>query len=215
MEVVRKRLNREEQKALTKARLIASARIVFARQGFHQAMLEEIAEEAGYSTGAIYANFDSKEDLFLAVLDDHVAARVRAVEQAVSDASTPPQRARAGADDWMQFIREDPDWYRLFIELWSYAQRDPELRARVAARFAAFPKANAELIQAGARDLDIALPEGLANAAGTLFTALADGLALMKLLDPEAVPDELFGDALAALYQLITQANQRRAAAPG
>jgi AcrR family transcriptional regulator len=215
MEVARKRLSREEQRALTKARLITSARIVFARRGFHQALLEEIAEEAGYSTGAIYANFDGKEDLFLAVLDDHVAARVRAVEQAVSEASTPAQRARAGADDWMRFLREDPDWYRLFIEFWSYAQRDPELRARVATRFAAFPKANAQLIQAGARNVGIALPEGLANAAGTLFTALADGLALMKLLDPEAVPDELFGDALAALYQLITQANQRRAEARG
>ncbi len=215
MEVARKRLSREEQRALTKARLIASARIVFARRGFHQALLEEIAEEAGYSTGAIYANFDGKEDLFLAVLDDHVAARVRAVEQAVSEASTPAQRARAGADDWMRFLREDHDWYRLFIEFWSYAQRDLELRARVATRFAAFPKANAELIEAGARNVGIALPEGLANAAGTLFTALADGLALMKLLDPEAVPDELFGDALAALYQLITQANQRRADARG
>jgi AcrR family transcriptional regulator len=214
MKVARKRLSRAEQRALTKARLIVSARIVFARRGFHRALLEEIAEEAGYSTGAIYANFEGKEDLFLAVLDDHVAARVRAVEQAVSDASTPAQRVRAGADDWMRFLREDPDWYRLFIEFWSYAQRDPELRARVAVRFAAFPKANAELIEVGARDVGIALPEGLAIAAGTLFTALADGLALMKLLDPEAVPDELFGDALSALYQLSTQANHQRAAAP-
>jgi len=214
MEVARKRLGRAEQRALTKARLIASARIVFARRGFHRALLEEIAEEAGYSTGAIYANFEGKEDLFLAVLEDHVAARVRAVEQAVSDASTPAQRARAGADNWMQFLREDPDWYRLFIEFWSYAQRDPELRTRVAVRFAAFPKANAELIEVGARDAGIALPEGLANAAGTLFTALADGLALMKLLDPEAIPDELFGDALSALYQLSTRANHQRAAAP-
>ncbi len=215
MDTTRKRLGREERRAQTKARLIASARIVFARRGFHQALLEEIAEEAGYSTGAIYANFDSKEDLFLAVLDDHVAARVRTVEQAVSNATTPAQRARAGADDWMQFLHEDPDWYRLFIEFWSYSQRDPELRARVATRFAAFPKANGELIKAGARDLGVVLPEGLANAAGTLFTALADGLALMKLLDPEAVPDELFGDALSALYQLATRANQRRAAVPG
>lgn len=211
MAVTRKRLSRQEQTAQTKARLITSARIVFARQGFHRALLEEIAEEAGYSTGAIYAHFDSKEDLFLAVLDDHVAARIRAVEQAISEASTPARRPRAGADNWMQFLNEDPDWYRLFIEFWSYAQRDPELRAQVAARFAAFPKANAELIEAGARDVDVVLPKGLAEAAGTLFTALADGLALMKLLDPQAVPDELFGDALSALYELTARANQQDA----
>jgi AcrR family transcriptional regulator len=213
--VARKRLSREQQREQTNARLIASARIVFARLGYHRALLKEIAEEAGYSTGAIYANFDSKEDLFLAVLDDHVAARVCAVERAVSAAGTPAQRARAGADNWMQFLREDPDWYRLFIEFWSYAQRDPELRAQVAARFVAFPKANAELIEAGARDAGVVLSEGLAESAGTLFTALADGLALMKLLDPEAVPDELFGDALSVLYELATQVSHQRTTVSG
>lgn len=215
MTVARKRLSRGEQRAQTKARLIASARTVFARQGFHRALLEAVAAEAGYSTGAIYANFDSKEDLFLAVLDEHVATRVNAVKQAVSDASTPTDRARAGADNWMQFLREDPYWYPLFIEFWSYAQRDPELRARIAARFAAFPKANAELIEANARNAGVAMPPILAQAAGTLFTALADGLALMKLLDPDAVPDELFGDALSTLYQLVTHANQPGESAPG
>ena len=213
MEVARQRLSRQEQKAQTKARLIAAGRTVFARQGFHRALLEEVAEQAGYSTGAIYANFGNKEDLFLAVLDEHVSARLRAVEHAVSDATTPSQRLRAGADNWMEFLRKEPDWYRLFIEFWSYAQRDPELRARVATRFAAFPQANAQWIEQGARELDIALPEGLAGAVGTLFTAVADGLALMKLLDPEAVPDELFGDALSALHQLTLQAAQQDAAA--
>lgn len=213
MGVTRKRLSREEQKAQTRARLIASARSVFARRGFHRALLEEVAEEAGYSTGAIYANFESKEDLFLAVLDEHVSARLRDVEDAVSDATKPGERMRAGADNWMGFLRDDPDWYPLFIEFWSYAVRDPELRVRVAARFAAFPKANAQFVEQGARELDIALSEDLTASLGTLLTAVADGLALMKLLDPGAVPDELFGDALSALYQLATQANQANPAA--
>ena len=198
----RKRLSREEQKALTRARLIDAARAVFARRGFHRALLEEIADEAGYTTGAIYANFDGKEELFLAVLDEHIAARVRSVDEAVAAASAPEQRFRAGADNWMRFLREDPDWYPLFIEFWAYALRNPELRPRAAERFAAFPLANARLIEQNARELDVELPEGWAEALGTLVTAMADGLALMKVMSPETVPDELFGDFLTTLFSL-------------
>jgi AcrR family transcriptional regulator len=204
-----RRMTREESKALTRERLIAAARTTFARHGFHRASLEEIAAEAGYSTGAIYANFDGKEDLFLAVLDQHVADRLRSTERAVAGASTPGARARAGADDWMRFLREDPDWYPLFIEFWSYALRDPKLRREAAARFKVFPRASARLYEENAHALGVELPEGLAEAAGTLSVALADGLALMKVIDPDAVSDELFGDALEALVTFGLQAGER------
>jgi AcrR family transcriptional regulator len=197
------RLNRDERKALTRASLIEAGRAVFARRGFHRASLEEIAEEAGYSTGAVYSNFAGKEDLFLAVLDEHISRRLRAVEAAVAQADTPQERARAGARNWMEFLHEDPDWYPLFIEFWAYALRDPELRARVAERFAAFPRANAQLLMEGIRETGGHLPYDVARSAGILLTALSDGLALMKVMDPDAVPDELFGDALAFLLSRI------------
>lgn len=205
MRTATRRLTREEQKARTRARLIAAARRVFAHRGFHRALLEEIAEEAGYSTGAIYSNFSGKEELFLAVLDEHIADRLRAVDQAVAEATTPAQRARAGADNWMQFLREEPDWYPLFIEFWAYALRDPKLRLRVAERFRAFPQANARLIEEGASELGIAVPDELAERGGTLVTALADGLALIKVMDPDAVPDGLFGDTVALLFAAAIQ----------
>jgi len=201
---VHTRLSRDQQKARTRERLIGAARSVFARRGFHGALLEEIADEAGYSTGAVYSNFDGKEELFFAVLDEHIAARLSAVERAVAEAPTQAAGVRAGADNWMQFLREDPGWYPLFIEFWSYAVRDPELRVKVARRFAAFPSANAELIAKGARQLGTPLPEGSEQAIGILVTALADGLALMKLNDPDAVPDGLFGHAL---VEIFSQAN--------
>jgi AcrR family transcriptional regulator len=198
-----KRLNRYQRKALTRASLIDAARAVFARRGFHGASLEEIAEEAGYSTGAVYSNFAGKEELFLAVLDEHIARRLRAVEEAVAQADTPRERARAGARNWMEFLREDPDWYPLFIEFWAYALRDPELRPRVAERFAAFPRANAQLVVDGMRETGVRLPDDVARSAGILLTALSDGLALMKVMDADAVPDELFGEALAFLLARI------------
>lgn len=197
-----KRLTRDELKARTRTRLIASARTVFARRGYHRASLEEIGEEAGYSTGAVYSNFKGKEDLFLAVLEQHVADRVDAVQRAVADAPTPEARLRAAADDWMRFLAEDPDWYPLFIEFWAYAVRDPRLRAQMAERFAVILDANAALVRAGAQELGIPLSDELARAGGLFVTALADGLALIKGLDPEAVADEFLGDAVSALPAL-------------
>lgn len=66
-------LTRAEQQSRTRAALIASARRVFARDGFHGANLTAIAREAGLTKGAVYSNFDNKADVFLAVLDDDLA----------------------------------------------------------------------------------------------------------------------------------------------
>jgi AcrR family transcriptional regulator len=198
-----RRLSRQEHKARTRERLIAAARAVFAKRGFHRASLEEIAEEAGHSTGAVYSNFAGKEDLFLAVLDDHIAKRLEAVDAAVARATSPADRARAGAQNWMEFLSEDPDWYPLFIEFWAYALRDPQLRPRVAKRFAAFPRANARLLREGLRESGVALTDDVAEGAGLLLTALSDGLALIKVMDPDAVPDDLFGDAMTFLLDRV------------
>ncbi|HZD71914.1 MAG TPA: helix-turn-helix domain-containing protein, partial [Actinomycetes bacterium] len=46
-----------------------AARRVFARRGYHDASVEEVAEEAGFSKGAVYSNFTSKEDLFVTLLE--------------------------------------------------------------------------------------------------------------------------------------------------
>ena len=65
---------------ITRARLIQSAEKVFARDGFEAAKLEEIATDAGYTRGAVYANFDSKEDLFFALLEREISSRIAALE---------------------------------------------------------------------------------------------------------------------------------------
>ena len=68
---------RDERKARTRADLLETARRVFELRGFHAASLEEIADAAGYSKGAIYSNFSGKDELFLAVISDHVKRRFR------------------------------------------------------------------------------------------------------------------------------------------
>src|SRR5918911_1223192 len=97
-----RRSRRAERTEETRQELVAAATRVFAREGFHGASLDQIAREAGYSTGAIYWHFEGKDDLFLAVYEDYTATRVRewteVREQAAGDL---PQRARAYADQWM------------------------------------------------------------------------------------------------------------------
>src|SRR5918997_878479 len=100
---------REQRKEETRAELVAAAARVFAHSGFHGASLDEIAREAGYTTGAIYWHFGGKDDLFLAVFEAHAAARVEeyaAVQAGVDGGRLPP---RAWADQWMARLEDQPE----------------------------------------------------------------------------------------------------------
>ena len=76
-----RRLTRKEQQADTRGRLLRSAAKVFGRRGFQAASLDEVAADAGFTKGAVYANFESKEDLFLAMLDERFAERRAAMQR--------------------------------------------------------------------------------------------------------------------------------------
>ena len=195
-----RRLSRDERKAETRTALLDAASRVFARRGYHAAAVDEVAEEAGFSTGALYSNFDGKEDLFLALLQREIERQVAAVAAVVADRETLDERARGGAEYWIEFLDREPELVLLFMEFWAFAVRNPEVRSRFAARYAEVRSSLARIIDQGARELGVELarpPEQLAMA----IDALADGFALQKLADPESVPDELFGDALAMLLE--------------
>jgi AcrR family transcriptional regulator len=205
---------RDEQRALTRARLLDAARRVFARRGYHAASLEEIAREAGATTGAIYSNFAGKEELFLALFEDHVASQIRKYREIFARGTNVEERSRGGADDWMAYLHDEPDSFPLLIEFWSYAVRDPKLRPRYAERLAVFRETFAQQIEEGARDLGIELPLGFAQRMGTVINALGNGLALEKLADPDSVPDELLGSTIALIFQALISAHESGADLP-
>ena len=195
-----RRLTRDERKAETRERLLEAATRVFARRGYQAASVDEVAEDAGFSTGALYSNFDGKEDLFLVVLERHISRQVRELSDAVAERPTIDERARGGAEHWMAFVEREPELVMLFIEFWAFAVRNPEVRPRFAARYADVRAAVSRLIDSGARELgvELAIP---AEQLATAIDALADGFALQKLADPDAVPDELFGTVLSLLFE--------------
>lgn len=126
----------ERRRQLTRDALVAAAREVFASRGFHAASLEEISETAGFTRGAIYSNFQNKEELFFAVMDRHVEIQLAGFQDFFEQAGGPS--AAADADILRVWKRltggADPEWTALNLEFRLYALRNPEVRDRFVAR---------------------------------------------------------------------------------
>jgi AcrR family transcriptional regulator len=198
------RLTREQSKANTRERLLDAARTVFASSGFHGASVEEIASSAGYSTGALYSNFDGKEDLFLVLMEREIEEHAREIAEAVAKRDSVAGRATGGAQVWMTMIEREPALLLLFMEFWAYGVREPDVRPKVAARFAQVRQLLTRLIADSAREFDLELQipaEELAIA----IDGLADGIARQKLADPAAVPDDLMGRVLSLLLGAVSR----------
>jgi AcrR family transcriptional regulator len=198
------RMTREQSKANTRERLLAAARSAFASNGFHGASVEEIASSAGFSTGALYSNFDSKEDLFLVLMEREIDEHAREISEAVRERASVSERATGGARQWMTMIEREPELLLLFMEFWAYGVRDANVRPKVAARFAQMRRLLTRLIEDGVRefDLELAIP---APQLAVAIDALADGIARQKLADPGAVPDDLMGRVLSLLFAAATR----------
>jgi AcrR family transcriptional regulator len=187
----RKRLTRQEQQARTRSRLMNAASKVFSCKGMQQASIDEVAQEAGYTKGAFYANFRSKEELFLAMLDERFGERIQEVERAFASEEPPPEQARHAAADFARACRSDPDSERLFLEFASYALQDPSFREELLTRFATLRSRMAEIYTRRMQAYGIESPVPIDRVV-RMVVAMADGWALWRLLEPDDVDDELF-----------------------
>ena len=193
------RLTRKEKQAHTRECLMQSAAKVFTKRGLQQASIDEVAEDAGFTKGAFYANFKSKEELFLAMLDERFSERIDEIERVIAGEGTTAEKARRAGDDFTQMIVADPEWQRLFFEFSAYAARNDEFRQELVTRYRSMRDRVAAALRARgeAAGLESALPyEQIA----LMTCAMANGVALEKLLEGEAVPDELYGTMLTLLF---------------
>jgi AcrR family transcriptional regulator len=120
----------ERRRERTRAALVDAAAEVFAKRGFNGASLDEIAETAGYTRGAIYKHFEGKDDLFYAVMNrvnerslEMFGERFAIDREALSDVKTIMQL-------WREAFMLDGDMYALTLEAQLYALRNPESRER-------------------------------------------------------------------------------------
>jgi AcrR family transcriptional regulator len=202
------RLTREEKKARTRAQLIDAAATVFARRGFVAASLDEVAEEAGLTKGAVYSNFDSKEELFQAVIDDRLNEPMFQVADIVDRAGTFEQQAMEGARRYGEVVEQQRDVFLLALEYDIYCARHPEFRSGPASERDRLAHV-AELIGDHAEKNGIRLPLSPDEMA-TVITALSQGMGLQKLHDPDRVPDDLLGRVYGLLFQLPTESESTR-----
>lgn len=202
-----RRENRAERQARTRAELLAAAVVVFARSGYDGASVEEIAEQAGYSHGAVYSNFDGKADLFLTVFEDYMAERARelaATQVDLGDDAPLEARARALADQWMARFAADRESFVLHMEFIAHAGRDPELAGRFGERSAALREAVAHYIAEYQEEVGTELPLPPGDLA-LILRALGIGLAVEALVSPDAVRPDLYGDFVELLVGLMRE----------
>lgn len=195
------RLSRKEKQAHTRARLIEAAGTVFSRRGLHHASIDEVAEEAGFTKGAFYANFESKEELFLAMLDQRFDARLGELERATSGDETPEEQARQAGSDFSRAIAADPEWERLFFEFAAHAGRNEGFRTELVKRYRALRRQIEELYRRRIeRDPEIDAPPLPLDKLTLMTFAMVNGMALEKMLEPDAVDDELYGTMLMIFF---------------
>ena len=206
----RGQFDRSARRERTRAALLEAAARVYARNGFAGATLDEVAAEAGYTKGAVYAHFGSKENLLLALLEEHFARDV-AEQLALFDRERLTwERPFAGSDRWMQRLLEEPDRFRLFVELWAHAQRDERLRARLAEGLDEFREVFAGFAEQSASDSGRVPPAGAAEQSANVMLALGLGLSMLRLVDSGRVPAELLGTAVSIFVRAVDSSEQAR-----
>jgi AcrR family transcriptional regulator len=182
-------------------RLLAAAAKLIAERGYRAASIDDIAAEAGFSKGAVYWHFSSKEDLLQTLIDDRIRGRTEAMLARLAEAPPEVDTGHEVGDRYMGLLAGDPELVLLATEYWSMAVRDPKLRKRYAKRQAERREALATALQVRQEHRgtpDVGLPT---IEAATAFLALASGLAMERLIDPDAVPDHLYGEIVGLVYQ--------------
>ncbi len=128
------RLTREQSQAVTREKLLDAARMVFARDGYGGASIERVADEAGFSKGAVYSNFRSKEDLFLAVLEAPTLVDLPELLSAINAAASPAEVVDILAD-WADTQAQGRGWAFLVLEHVRLARQNNSFGERQAQLF--------------------------------------------------------------------------------
>ncbi len=203
--------DRDARKAQTRARLLDAAAQVYARRGFDGATLDEVAAEAGFTKGAVYSHFGSKENLLLALSQQQRDAQLTEQMVLFDRERSGSERPLAGAARWMEILREEPERFRLFVELWVRAQRDERLREQLAAGVADLRELLAGFARAGAADAGIEADDATDREVANVFVAMTMGIGIVALLDEDAVSPELLGGALSVLIRALETDPEARA----
>lgn len=199
----RRRLTQAEAREQTRRQLLAAAAEVFARKGFAGASLEEIAEIAGYTTGALYYHFANKQQLFLELLRTgwtrQVAREITVISEIFSGDFADPFAALSRFVVTRAARQAESESLPLSGEFWLYALRNPEAMDVVAEKLRDQVD-GLEPVIAGAMDRAGTAPGISPEEMTTVVLALFQGLTRRRRINQDSVPDDLYARVLQRLF---------------
>lgn len=198
------KLTPERRRAMTREHLLAAAADVFARRGYHGATLDEVAQTAGFTTGAIYSNFSGKEELFLALAAD----REKKLIEAFFAAASPPDVSPTGLIESLRSVYvgtsqrdRETDW-QLWTEFTLHSMRNPDARAKLVEQQRAAVDLVVEHVRRQFDEQRVAPPLPVESIAH-IYIALFTGLWQQQAIDPDCVDDDGFPTAAAFVSQAL------------
>jgi AcrR family transcriptional regulator len=199
-----RRRRRDERRRETRLLLLQAAALLFARHGYHEVSLDAVAEEAGFTKGAVYSHFSSKQDLLANLLEFYCEQQHSQIRSILAEPAPLDERLRQ-ISTWFFHPPEDlDDWSLLYVELWLQAMREPSLRPRMRQIHQRARQSVAQMIdqEAETRGVTLTVPaEDLAQA----LLALGDGLMMQHLLTPSARTAQAYRSALHAMLREATR----------
>lgn len=191
-------LSRKEKQAQTREALLEAALSLIAAEGLEGATIDAIAARAGYTKGAFYANFSSKQELFLVMLDQHFSEEAERLDQVLQPDREPVELARETGLDFVNRIRAEPRWQSLYFQFAVYAVRDPEFRTELLQRYEILIDRLERIFARFAAGYGFAPSVPLRELAEMTFF-MADGFLLHQLLDG-SVGNDLYGRMLSVFF---------------
>jgi AcrR family transcriptional regulator len=199
-------LTRARRREMTRRHLMDAAAAVFARDGFYGASLDDVAAAAGFTKGAVYSNFEGKDDLFLAVFEDRYSREQDEMQRVLTEEVQPYELG--GETQVFERVRGvidrtwDDEWTALYLEFVLYAQRNPDAARKLSAVVRRQREMTTTMLAEAYRSIDY-VPDTPVDVLATLSVALFDGLALGRLADPAAFDDAMLTQFLNFLVSSI------------
>ncbi|MGH9243538.1 MAG: TetR/AcrR family transcriptional regulator [Acidimicrobiales bacterium] len=206
--MARPKLTRDQKKARTREALVDAAAQVFAERGFHLASLEQVADRAGFTIGAVYSNFAGKEELFLVVLDRWGVEEAVALGQGLAAVRT-AEAAVEAVDTWFRERWSDPTRLFAIAEFMLHSRTRPAALDALRER-ALRVHAGLELIIESSRSSIPIAPDVDSHQAARAVLAISYGIAMQRIIEPDAPVADLLSHLLRRLV-FDDQASVKRA----
>lgn len=211
--MARTTIDRFEQRKLTRAKLIEAALRLFSTSGYEHATVDDIAQAAGYSKGAYYFHFSTKDDILLELMRIWTEDRNRVLAAERGAGEDTHEGLRSVLAGFFSY-QDEPQWYALLLEFWAQAVRNPEVSTRLSQAYAGWRRQLTEVFAAAAKggDLRIDSPDDAASVALAAHDGFAVQVAIGAPGGRAMTPVDL-AESLLAPLEATSEDEERRTAA--